>query len=177
MKRIYGLFALGLVIVAIGAFALFGGFNGDGISSIGDQQTQFSVLLRPDQERLAHQREIVRREAEGRYGIKELHRSEEDIPVLQALLDDNAFLPHQTYELQSLGIVFGDIFDAAPKYSWTMVTDEYGRDAAIRYGETTLQINAPTMISQRVERGETIDVRHLYEETLEAVETAIPNLR
>ena len=177
MKRIHGLLALGLVIVAIGAFALFAGFKGDGITSSGDRQTQFSVLLRPDREKLAHQREIVRREAESRYGIKELHRSEEDIAVLQALLDDNAFLPHQSYELESLGVVFGDIFDAAPQYSWTMVTDEYGRDAAIRYGETTLQINAPTMISQRVERGETVDVRHLYEETLEGVETAIPNLR
>ena len=177
MKRIYGLLALGLVIVAIGAAALFGGFIGDGNSSIGDRQTQFSALLRPDLERLAHQREIVRREAEGRYGIKELHRSEEDIPVLQALLDDNAFLPHQTYELKSLGIVFGDIFDAAPRYSWTIVTDEHGRDATIRYGETSLHINAQTMISQRVERGETVDVRLLYEETLESVGNENSRLR
>ena len=177
MKRTYGLLALGLVIVLIGAFALAGGIDRVGVSSIGDRQPKFSVLLASDHQRLSHQRELVRREAAGRYGIKELHRSEEDIPVLQALLDDNAFLPHQTYELQSLGIVFGDIFDAAPRYSWTIVTDEYGRDATIRYGETTLQINALTMISKRVERGETVDVRLLYEETLATVEDKDPDLR
>ncbi len=177
MKRTYGLLALGLVIVLIGALGLFGGFGEIGISLNGDQPPQLSVLLASDRERLSHQRELVRREAEGRYGIKELHRSEEDIPVLQALLDDNVFRPHQIYELQSLGIVFGDIFDAGPRFSWTMVTDEYGRDATIRYAETTLLINALTMISKRVESGEIVDVRLLYEQTLETVENKDPDFR
>lgn len=44
-----------------------------------------------------------------------------------------------------------------------MVEDEYGRDPAIRYKETTLLVFPQTMISKRVEAGEAVDVRVMYE--------------
>lgn len=46
-----------------------------------------------------------------------------------------------------------------------MVTDEYGTDPTLRFKNTTLQINALTMISQRVERGESVDLDYLLQAT------------
>ena len=39
-----------------------------------------------------------------------------------------------------------------------MVMDEYGTDPTLRYKELTLQINALTMISKRVERDESVNL-------------------
>lgn len=39
------------------------------------------------------------------------------------------------------------------------LTDEYGTDPTLRYRETSLHINALTMLSKRIEDGEVIDVR------------------
>jgi hypothetical protein len=43
-----------------------------------------------------------------------------------------------------------------------MVEDEYGRDPAIRYKESTLLVFPMTMISKRVEDGEHVDVNELF---------------
>ncbi len=68
----------------------------------------------------------------------------------------------KTWELQSLGIVLGDaLTGSVDGLAWWEVTDEYGTDPTLRYKETTLQINALTMISKRVEDGEECDVAHM----------------
>ena len=82
--------------------------------------------------------------------------------TLRALLEAEVFEPDQTYELQSMGIVFGDVFVQDMGFSWIMVEDEYGRDPAIRYQETSIILFPLTMISKRVERGEQVDVFNLY---------------
>ena len=46
-----------------------------------------------------------------------------------------------------------------------MVADEYGTDPTLRFKETTLQINALTMISKRVERDEAVDLSELLRVT------------
>jgi hypothetical protein len=49
-----------------------------------------------------------------------------------------------------------------------MVTDEYGTDpTTLRFKETTLQINALTMISKRLERDEPVSVQRLLDTTRE----------
>jgi hypothetical protein len=48
-----------------------------------------------------------------------------------------------------------------------MVTDEYGTDPTLRFKETTLQINALTIISKRVERDEPVSVQGLLDTTRE----------
>jgi hypothetical protein len=42
------------------------------------------------------------------------------------LIDDTVFKKSQTYELQSLGIVFGDVLASELPLRWVMITDEYG---------------------------------------------------
>jgi hypothetical protein len=44
-----------------------------------------------------------------------------------------------------------------------MVEDEYGRDPAIRYKETSLLVFPMTMISKRVEDGEELNVIELFD--------------
>jgi hypothetical protein len=48
-----------------------------------------------------------------------------------------------------------------------MVTDEFGTDPTLRFKETTIQINALTMISKRIERGEPVRVQWLLDQTRE----------
>jgi hypothetical protein len=84
-----------------------------------------------------------------------------DLPVLQRLIDDRAFSKTQTYELQSLGIAFGDVLASELRLQWVMVTDEYGTDPTLRFKGTTVQVNALTMISKRIEKDEAVDLREL----------------
>ena len=51
-----------------------------------------------------------------------------------------------------------------------MVEDAYGRDPAIRYKATTLLAFPRTMISKRVEDGEAVDVRALFDGLRERLE-------
>jgi hypothetical protein len=44
-----------------------------------------------------------------------------------------------------------------------MVEDQYGRDPAIRYKESSLLVFPMTMISKRVEDGEAFDVSELFD--------------
>jgi hypothetical protein len=62
-------------------------------------------------------------------------------------------------------MAFGKVFvNENPGYDWWMVQDEYGRDPAIRHQRTTLLAFPRSMLSKRVEDGESIDVSELYDQ-------------
>jgi len=48
-----------------------------------------------------------------------------------------------------------------------IVTDEFGTDPTLRFKSTTVQINALTMISKRIERDETVNLDQLLQTTRE----------
>jgi len=77
------------------------------------------------------------------------------------------FKKSQTYELQSLGVAFGDVLASELPLRWVLVTDEFGTDPTLRFKKTTIQINALTMISKRVERDEPVSVQRLLDKTRE----------
>jgi hypothetical protein len=86
-----------------------------------------------------------------------------DLELIQAVLDQKIVEPEATYSLQALGIAFGKVFiENNALYDWWMVEDEYGRDPAIRYKETTLLVFPQTMISKRIEDGEEVEVETMY---------------
>jgi hypothetical protein len=118
---------------------------------------KFNELSDADRVRLDQQRAIVAATAKQKYGTGGLTKTVADLPVLQHLIDDNAFNKTQTYELQSLGVAFGDVLASELPLSWAMVTDEYGTDPTLRYNDKPVNINALTMISKRVERGEVVN--------------------
>lgn len=127
--------------------------------------SKFTELAKSDVALLEQQRAVVATAARQRHGTPALTKTKADVAVLQRLLDDKAFAKVQTYELQCLGVVLGDVLASEFPLRWVMVTDKYGTDPTLRFKETTLQINALTMISKRVERGETIDVSALLDLT------------
>lgn len=136
------------------------------------REPRFSELTLEDSERLDRQRAVVAATAKQRYGTAGLTRTKKDLPILQRLLDDNAFKKSQTYELQSLGVAFGDALASEFSLRWVMVTDEFGTDPTLRFKNTSVNINALTMISKRVERDEQVDVFGLLKKTRDALSDA-----
>jgi hypothetical protein len=135
--------------------------------------SKFTELSNEDRTRLDQQRAIVASAAKQRYGITVLTKSVKDLPILQRLIDDKAFTKTQTYELQSLGVAYGDVLASELPLRWVMVTDEYGTDPTLRFKSTTIQINALTMISKRVEKGEATNLQELLRVTREQL-TRLP---
>jgi hypothetical protein len=146
---------IGILAAALLSSALLGQSNGKPVS-----EPRFAELSRDDKARLDRQRSIVAAAAK-RHGAGTLVGTNADLPVLQKLIDDRVFNKSQTYELQSLGVAFGDVLANQLPLRWVMVTDEFGTDPTLRFKKTTVQINALTMISKRIERDEHPDLEQL----------------
>lgn len=140
-------------------------------------EPKFSELSHKDRERLDHQRTLVAAAARQRYGTAGLSRTKGDLPILQRLIDDKVFKKSQTYELQSLGVVFGDVLASEFPLRWVRIADEYGTDPTLRFKNTSVNINALTMISKRVERDEPVDVFSLLQKNREALSEAEKRFR
>lgn len=128
---------------------------------------KFSELSHEDSSRLDRQRAIVAATAKQRYGTAAIKKTVADLPVLQRLINDKVFSKSQTYELQCLGIAFGDVLASELPLRWVMVTDEYGTDPTLRFESTSWQVNALTMISKRIERDERVNLQELLRITRE----------
>lgn len=93
-----------------------------------------------------------------------LHGSRADLLLIQKLLDLGTVEREATYTLQALGLAFGEVFiKENAGYDWWMVQDEFGRDPAIRYKQSTLLAYPRTMISKRIEDGESVNVNDLFD--------------
>lgn len=100
--------------------------------------------------------------------------SEDDLERLQEVLDSKTIEAEARYSLESLGIAFGRIFlENHEGFDWWMVSDEIGRDPAIRYRRSSLLIFPQSMLWKRIEDGEEVDVRELYESLCEHIEEAL----
>lgn len=140
-------------------------------------EPKFSELSHTDSERLDQQRALVAAAAKQRYGTAALTKSKRDLPILQRLIDDNVFKKSQTYELQSLGVAFGDVLASELSLRWVMITDEYGTDPTLRFKNTSININALTMISKRIEKDQRVDVVSLLQRNREALADAEKKFR
>jgi hypothetical protein len=86
----------------------------------------------------------------------------EKLRLLQAILDAGWIDATETRKLQCLGITLGDALAQELGMEWVMVEDEMGRDPALRIPGTTVIAFPLTMISKRIEDGESIDVSDLF---------------
>ncbi len=130
---------------------------------------KFSELTANDTDRLNRQRQVVAAVLKDTLGISELKKDQSDLKLIQKIIDAKSFGRSQTYELQSLGVVFGDVLAGEFGLHWVMMTDEYGTDPTLRYEKSSLNINALTMISKRVERGDKLDVQRLYDQVRDSL--------
>lgn len=146
-----GLFALGLLGI---------------LYAQSNHEPAFTELSKADGSRLEQQRAVVVA-AVKRYGAASLTRTKADLPVLQKVINNRVFKKSQTYELQCLGVAFGDVLASELPLRWVMVTDEHGTDPTLRFKQTTVQVNALTIISKRIERDEPVDPPLLLRQTRE----------
>ncbi len=94
------------------------------------------------------------------------------LKLVNAILANRLIEPHETLKLQSLGIVLGDALAQVLDLEWIVVEDEIGRSPALMAAGTSIRIFPQTMISKRIERGETVDVFDLFSKTCRAVADA-----
>jgi hypothetical protein len=92
------------------------------------------------------------------------------LAFLNALLELDVFEPTDTYQLQSMGVVLGDVFVEGLGFEWVMVEDDYGRDPAVRVPGTSILLFPLTMISKRIENGEAVDTIELFNAVAEKLE-------
>jgi hypothetical protein len=127
------------------------------------QGQKFERLTPADEERLRQQRAIIERYL----GDDEMSRANYAKPagklgLLRTLLEAKIFDASQWLELQSMGIVLGDAIVQEMGWLWRMVEDEYGRDPCVKVPGSSMILFPLTMISKRVEQGETVDVFALF---------------
>jgi hypothetical protein len=121
----------------------------------------------------SHIAELVRMH----FGGATLTRSRADLALLQQVVDAALIPRDQTWALQALGVVFGDALAAMQEgLAWCEVTDEFGTDPTLRFRATSVQVNALTTISKRVERSAAVDVSQLAEQILTFLRTRAEEL-
>ncbi|MDR3637832.1 MAG: DUF3806 domain-containing protein [Isosphaeraceae bacterium] len=111
---------------------------------------------------LAEQEATVVRLLRSRYPDATITHDESDLHWLQRLIDEKVLTPEKTYELQCLGAVLGQVFAAKTPLRWVVVEDEYGRELALQYPNTSVIVFPTTMISKRVEDGRDVDIVPIY---------------
>lgn len=139
-------------------------------------EPKFSKLSPRNMVQLDRQRALIAATVKQRFGSS-LTQTTKDLPILQRLIDDSVFSRSQTYELQSLGVAFGDVLASELPLHWVIMTDEFGTDPTLRYKQSSVTVNALTMISKRVERGEKPNLLRLLQVTREQLSTADQRFR
>lgn len=131
-------------------------------------EQKIEELSAEDAERVEKQRGWVR----DHYTPESVHKYETldgKLRLLEIILKNKWIEPTETWKLQSLGITFGDALVQKMGVTWVAVEDEYGRDPALRDPGSSVVMFPSTTISKRVERGETVDVRDLFERFCQSI--------
>ena len=90
--------------------------------------------------------------------------SRADLKRIDRALASGQLEAEATWPLQCLGLAFGKVFvNETSGFDWWMIDDENGRDPCLRYRETPIVLFPQTMLSSRLENGETVDVPDLFQ--------------
>jgi hypothetical protein len=84
------------------------------------------------------------------------------LKLLATILGNNWVEPSETIKLHSLGISFGDALAQELGLAWVIVEDDYGRDPALCMDGTSILLFPKTMISKRIEAGESVDIYSMF---------------
>jgi hypothetical protein len=134
----------------------------------------FSPPTPEDTSRLASQWLSVSRLVEEVCGSP-LTQSVSDLDLIQRVLDADE-VDSGAFARQCIGVAFGRVLIRYIKgLDWWIVEDDYGRDPCLRYKRTALHLNPITMISKRLERGESVSVRGLFDDSQRTVRKLGPD--
>ena len=76
--------------------------------------------------------------------------------------------------MQCIGVAFGDVLTSELPLRWVLITDEYGTGPTLRFKQTSINVNALTMISKRIERNEAVSLAELLRITKQQVSKIEP---
>lgn len=86
-----------------------------------------------------------------------------DLVLLQGAVDRLGNDQQSRDDAYALGLAFGQVYlDNNPGFDWWMVEDEYGREVALRFADSSLLVFPGSMFSNRHEDSEPIQVTVLY---------------
>ena len=123
----------------------------------------FEPVTPADEDRLKRQRAVIEKYlGDNAENLAKYEAAPGKLGLLRALLDGKVFDASNTYELQSMGIVLGDVFVQQCGWVWRMARDDRGRDPCVKVPGSSVIVFPLTMISKRVERGEEVDVFDLF---------------
>ncbi len=146
----------GVAVLVTGAAAQFEGM-------------QIGELNGGDRLKSERQRELVAELARRHLGSTIHGESLADIATLQRLLDRRFISSEQVFELQSLGLVLGDVMASTLRLAWVAVDDEYGHSRALRFRQTDHLFFPVTMISKRVRTGVPVEIAAIYRKIADEV--------
>ncbi len=101
---------------------------------------------------------------------QEYESLEGKLGLLDTILRNRWIDPGETLKLQCLGVTFGDALVQRLGLRWVAIEDEFGHDPALVAERTTIKVFPLTMISKRIEAGETVDVRDLFRRACGTIE-------
>jgi hypothetical protein len=132
-------------------------------------EQKFEALSGDDAAHAEKQRSWVRDhfepEARGKYDSLE-----DKLRLLDTIIRSGWIERNEKWKLQSLGITLGDALVQKMGLVWVTVEDEYGRSPALHDNGSTIVVFPLTAISKRIERGESVDVRELFDGLCQMIE-------
>lgn len=135
----------------------------------GYPKRQISDLTSNDVTQINRQRSIIAQLLRENFGYIKLEGYTSDLYYLQKIIDKQLISNGDIYDLQALGVVFGDILVKNLNLSWVVVEDRYGRSRALRFEDSEDLFFPVTMISRRVKTDEKINFRLLYKQIEQTV--------
>lgn len=97
-------------------------------------------------------------------GIMHFEADLSDLATLQRIYDRKILRKDQIREWQGVGILFGDILvERFSGLHWVSYEDELGASKALQWRDTRNFVFPITVFSKRVQFGEAIDVRAIYD--------------
>ena len=131
----------------------------------------FRDLTHEDRKWLSDQRSRTERLLDGNPDAQfKYTTSAGKLGVIRAVLEGGFFRPDQTFELQGLGVILGDVLSTEMGLVWKMVEDHSGISPCLVLEGTSIVLYPQTMISKRIERGDTVDVFDLFNSVCAHVE-------
>jgi hypothetical protein len=122
-----------LVLVLLLTVAACNQSNQPSEMSVSDDSKQtITSLSEADQKRLRDQRAAIEKYlGNNKENLRKYKTAAGKLGTIRAILQGGVFKPDQTYELQCLGVVLGDVFVQELGMEWVIVEDEHGSDGGI----------------------------------------------
>ncbi len=114
-------------------------------------------------------RELIAREL----GVMSLKEDSTDLRVIQSLYDRRILRDDDVREWQSVGVLFGDILVNEYDFEWISYEDELGVSKALRWKDSKNYVFPITVFSKRLQFGEDIDARAVYDKISDDIESFI----